>query len=304
MDKSFVEERGLRHRQGGDPAGRRWRRRAADLHPSRRHPDAGHRRPADRRIYFLLPKLVGARGGDRASSATPSRSGSRSRSPSRSSAFATYVALFRGVVGGDVLPLTWGEAYEINMAGLAATRLLLRRRRRRHRPHLLGAAQGRDAAARVGVPDGRLPRPSVHLVPAGADRLRGPAAHRRAQRRELGRGDDRARRRSPAIVIVLAIAIALIPHDIERRIAPLRPGPPARRARPPAGDGPGDRVARAEDGLRPGRPSLARRARASPARSASGRPTSRSSGPVSAPSGSASRSGSSSRASSSAWSPT
>ena len=39
-------------------------------------------------------------------------------------AFATYVALFRGVVGGDVLPLTWREAYEINMAGLAASRLL------------------------------------------------------------------------------------------------------------------------------------------------------------------------------------
>ena len=39
-------------------------------------------------------------------------------------AFGTYVALFRGVVGGGVLPLTWREAYEINMAGLAATRLL------------------------------------------------------------------------------------------------------------------------------------------------------------------------------------
>ncbi len=38
-------------------------------------------------------------------------------------AFGTYVALFRGVVGGDVLPLTWRESYEINMAGLAATRL-------------------------------------------------------------------------------------------------------------------------------------------------------------------------------------
>ena len=38
-------------------------------------------------------------------------------------AFGTYVALFRGVVGGDVLPLSWREAYEINMAGLAATRL-------------------------------------------------------------------------------------------------------------------------------------------------------------------------------------
>jgi uncharacterized protein (TIRG00374 family) len=37
--------------------------------------------------------------------------------------FATYVTLFRGVVGGDVLPLTWKEAYEINMAALAASRL-------------------------------------------------------------------------------------------------------------------------------------------------------------------------------------
>jgi uncharacterized protein (TIRG00374 family) len=38
-------------------------------------------------------------------------------------AFGTYIALFRGVVGGDLLPLTWREAYQINMAGLAATRL-------------------------------------------------------------------------------------------------------------------------------------------------------------------------------------
>jgi uncharacterized protein (TIRG00374 family) len=38
-------------------------------------------------------------------------------------AFATYIALFRAVVGGDVLPLTMSEAYQINMASLAATRL-------------------------------------------------------------------------------------------------------------------------------------------------------------------------------------
>lgn len=36
--------------------------------------------------------------------------------------FATYIALFKAVVGGDVLPLRWGEAYMINMAGLAASR--------------------------------------------------------------------------------------------------------------------------------------------------------------------------------------
>jgi uncharacterized membrane protein YbhN (UPF0104 family) len=38
-------------------------------------------------------------------------------------AIATYIALFKAVVGGDALPLTWRETYEINMAGVAATRL-------------------------------------------------------------------------------------------------------------------------------------------------------------------------------------
>ena len=38
-------------------------------------------------------------------------------------AIATYVALFKAVVGGDALSLTWKETYEINMAGVAATRL-------------------------------------------------------------------------------------------------------------------------------------------------------------------------------------
>ncbi len=38
-------------------------------------------------------------------------------------AFASYVALFRGVVGENVLHLEWRESYQITMAGLAATRL-------------------------------------------------------------------------------------------------------------------------------------------------------------------------------------
>lgn len=38
-------------------------------------------------------------------------------------AFGTYVALFKAVVGGDALRLTWKETYDINMAGLAATLL-------------------------------------------------------------------------------------------------------------------------------------------------------------------------------------
>jgi len=37
--------------------------------------------------------------------------------------FGAYVALFRGVVGSHVVRLRWRESYEITMAGLAATRL-------------------------------------------------------------------------------------------------------------------------------------------------------------------------------------
>jgi putative heme transporter len=37
--------------------------------------------------------------------------------------FAAYVALFRGVVGEQVIHLEWREGYQITMAGLAATRL-------------------------------------------------------------------------------------------------------------------------------------------------------------------------------------
>jgi uncharacterized protein (TIRG00374 family) len=38
-------------------------------------------------------------------------------------AYATYIALFKAVVGGDALRFTWGETYEINMAGVAGTLL-------------------------------------------------------------------------------------------------------------------------------------------------------------------------------------
>jgi uncharacterized protein (TIRG00374 family) len=38
-------------------------------------------------------------------------------------AFFSYVALFRGVIGERVLHLEWRESYQITMAGLAATRL-------------------------------------------------------------------------------------------------------------------------------------------------------------------------------------
>jgi uncharacterized protein (TIRG00374 family) len=73
-------------------------------------------------IYFLFPKLVGL--GD-------SLSKLGDADPLWIAiaigfnlvAIATYIALFKAVVGGDALRLTWVETYEINMAGVAATLL-------------------------------------------------------------------------------------------------------------------------------------------------------------------------------------
>ena len=39
-------------------------------------------------------------------------------------AFGAYVALFRGVIGENLVHLDWRESYQITMAGLAASRLL------------------------------------------------------------------------------------------------------------------------------------------------------------------------------------
>jgi uncharacterized protein (TIRG00374 family) len=73
-------------------------------------------------IYFLFPKLVGL--GDalsRLDDADPLWVGIAIGF--NVLAYATYIALFKAVVGGDVLRLTWLETYEINMAGVAATLL-------------------------------------------------------------------------------------------------------------------------------------------------------------------------------------
>jgi putative heme transporter len=73
-------------------------------------------------IYFLFPKLVGL--GD-----SLSRLGEAEAIWIAVAigfnvlAYATYIALFKAVVGGDVLRLRWAETYEINLAGVAATRL-------------------------------------------------------------------------------------------------------------------------------------------------------------------------------------
>jgi uncharacterized protein (TIRG00374 family) len=73
-------------------------------------------------IYFLFPKLVGL--GDAMSKLSEAEAiwivvaiGFEL------AAIATYIALFKAVVGGDVLRLSWRETYDINLAGVAATRL-------------------------------------------------------------------------------------------------------------------------------------------------------------------------------------
>jgi len=73
-------------------------------------------------IYFLFPSLVGLE--DAIAKIDDAKIGWVLVAVGFGFAmFGTYISLFRGVVGGDVLPLTWREAYEINMAALAASRL-------------------------------------------------------------------------------------------------------------------------------------------------------------------------------------
>ncbi len=73
-------------------------------------------------IYFLFPKLVGLKGAlSQLDDADPVWIAVAIGFCIAS--FVTYIALFKAVVGGDALRLTWGETYEINMAGVAATLL-------------------------------------------------------------------------------------------------------------------------------------------------------------------------------------
>jgi uncharacterized protein (TIRG00374 family) len=73
-------------------------------------------------IYFLFPKLVGLSDAlSKLDEADPVWIGVAIAFCIAS--FLTYIALFKAVVGGNALPLTWSETYEINMAGVAATLL-------------------------------------------------------------------------------------------------------------------------------------------------------------------------------------
>jgi uncharacterized protein (TIRG00374 family) len=131
--------------------------------------------------------------------------------------FASYVALFRGVVGEHVVSLRWSESYQITMAGLAATRLFsaggaggivltywaLRK---------AGMSRRQTACRMVAflvllytvymlalVIDGILLRTGVLSGPNPAGLTIVPAAIAGA-------------------VIVVFLAVALLPQDVERRI--------------------------------------------------------------------------------------
>jgi uncharacterized protein (TIRG00374 family) len=73
-------------------------------------------------IYILLPKIVGIKGAiGQLGDATPAWLVVALAFDVL--AFFSYVALFRGVVGERVVHLEWSVSYQITMAGLAATRL-------------------------------------------------------------------------------------------------------------------------------------------------------------------------------------
>jgi uncharacterized protein (TIRG00374 family) len=173
-------------------------------------------------IYFLFPKLAGLSGGlSKLGDADPLWIAVAIGF--NVLAYATYIALFKAVVGGDALRLRWIETYEINMAGVAATLLFS-----------AGGAGGialtywalrkagmgrRDVARRM------VAFISLHyafyplaLIVFGV-LLRTGVLH----------GKDSVELTViPAAVagllIVIGILIALIPADLERRLAPFAHG--------------------------------------------------------------------------------
>ena len=169
-------------------------------------------------IYFLFPKLVGLSDAlSRLDDADPVWIGVAIGF--NVLAFGTYVALFKAVVGGRALRLTWGETYEINMAGLAATLLFS-----------AGGAGGialtywslrkagmvrRDVARRmVAFLTLHYAFYPVALIVFGVLLRTGV----------LNGADDVELTIVPAavagVLLALGLLVALIPSDLERRLAP------------------------------------------------------------------------------------
>jgi uncharacterized protein (TIRG00374 family) len=177
-------------------------------------------------IYFLFPKLVGLSGAlSKLGDADPLWIAIAIGF--NVVAYATYIALFKAVVGGDALRLTWRETYEINMAGVAATLLFS-----------AGGAGGialtywslrkagmrrRDVARRmVAFVTLHYAFYPLALIVFGV-LLRTGVLH----------GKDSVELTViPAAVagllLLIGVLIALIPADIERRLAPFAHGPRAK----------------------------------------------------------------------------
>lgn len=173
-------------------------------------------------IYVLFPKIVGLEGAlDKIGDGDPLWIGIALAF--NVVAFGAYVALFRGVVGEKVIHLTVAESYQITMAGLAATRLFsaggaggilltywaLRKAGMERRQSVcrmiaflvllysvyLLALVIFGVLLRTGVLPGDDPL-SVTVVPAAL----------------------------AGVVIVIVLALALVPEDLERRIAKMTSG--------------------------------------------------------------------------------
>jgi uncharacterized protein (TIRG00374 family) len=173
-------------------------------------------------IYFLFPKLVGLSGAmSKLDDADPIWIGVAIGF--NVLAYATYIALFKAVVGGDALRLRWQETYEINMAGVAATLLFS-----------AGGAGGialtywalrRAGMARRDVARRMVAFVTLHyafypiaLIVFGV-----------LLRTHVLNGEDSVELTIiPAaiagLVLVLGVLIALIPADIEHRLAPFAHG--------------------------------------------------------------------------------
>ena len=137
-------------------------------------------------IYVLFPKIVGLEG-------TLEKVGDATwywivvAVGANVAAFAAYVLLFKGVLVGVDDPamarrLDTRASYQITMAGLAATRIFSAGGAGGIAAHILGGAQGRDAAPARGLPDGGVPGADVLGLPLLDDALRHPAAHQRPAR--------------------------------------------------------------------------------------------------------------------------
>ena len=177
-------------------------------------------------IYFLFPKLVGL--GDAMSKLGDAEPMWIAIAIGFNVlAFATYIALFKAVVGGRALRLTWLETYEINMAGVAATLLFsaggaggialtywsLRKAGMRRRD------VARRMVAFISLHYAFYP---IALIICGILLRTGV----------VNGADDVELTIIPAavagVLLVLGLLIALIPTDVERRLQPFAHGEKAK----------------------------------------------------------------------------